>query len=88
MKPSNVSTYINELADTIREEGCIDIEGALYCYDDFPPGFWRKLVKEVNYVESLPPKPTPPPLRDLKEGDIPRKTPFPRKERIRDYNGI
>lgn len=80
MKQSSVCRFINELADEIREKGCIGIEGAVYCYDDFPPGFWRKLVKDVNFVEWTEQK--------LNETDSPKKTPFPPKERIRDHNGI
>jgi hypothetical protein len=50
---SKVVQYINNLATQIRgEDGAICIEGVAYQDDEFPPGFWRKLAKEVNYIHS------------------------------------
>ena len=47
-----VVEYINNLAIEIRENDVISIDDAVYCAEDFPPGFWRKLVKEVNYLHA------------------------------------
>jgi hypothetical protein len=48
-----VVEYINKLATEIRENDVISIEDAVYCVEDFPPGFWRKLAKEVNYLHAI-----------------------------------
>jgi hypothetical protein len=48
-----VVEYINKLATEIRENDVISIEGAVYCVEDFPPGFWRKLAKDVNYLHAI-----------------------------------
>lgn len=49
---SAVVQYINDLATQIKkEDGVICIDDLPYQYEDFPPGFWRKLAKEVNYID-------------------------------------
>jgi vacuolar-type H+-ATPase subunit I/STV1 len=40
---------ISELENTI-EDLTDNIDDLPYQYEDFPPGFWRKLAKEVNYI--------------------------------------
>jgi hypothetical protein len=47
-----VAQYIDQLATQMRDEGYIDIEDVVYTIDQFPAGFWRKLAKEVNYLQS------------------------------------
>lgn len=49
---SAVVQYINDLATQIQKgNGVICIDDLPYQDDDFPPGFWRKLAKEVNYID-------------------------------------
>lgn len=50
---TRVVEYINLIADTIRNEQAFEIEGRTFTSDDFPPGFWRQLAKEVNHLHSL-----------------------------------
>lgn len=53
MKAETPVEFINRLANEMRESEAISIEGTIYTESQFPAGFWRKLVKEVNYLAHI-----------------------------------